>query len=105
MKKNLSCALLAMLMLALPSLSLAKGKAMHRPMPGVDGKVTAVAEKSITVEEDQDHGGKTETLTVPEGTVIKEHDGSTAPKLAELMGKHVKVLVSPPGTAKEIIVE
>jgi hypothetical protein len=98
MKKLLSSALLAALMLGLPSLAMAKGKkglAFH-------GKVTAVTATSITVT--QKHGGQTETITVPEGTPIKEKDGSAAPALADLVGKHVKVKESAPGTAKEIIV-
>jgi RNase P/RNase MRP subunit p29 len=105
MKKLLSFALLVTLMLGLPSIGMAKGKAGHKHQSGIDGKVTAASENSITVEQEAEKGGKTQTVSVPAGTVIKAYDGSAAPKITELVGKHVKVTESTPGTAREITVE
>jgi len=76
MKKLLSCALMAGLMLALPSLSAAKGSKQKLSVKGV---VTAVTEKSITIKEGKKQGGSTKTIAVPPGTPITEKGGSAAP--------------------------
>jgi len=100
MKKLLSFALAAIMILALPSLALAK----KTKAPAVKGKVTAVTATSITVTPSKKTGGESTTITVPEGTPITEKDGSTAPALADLVGKRVKVKQSAPGTAKSIVI-
>jgi hypothetical protein len=100
MKKLLSCALAATMILALPSLAFAK----KTKGPSVHGKVTAVTATSITVTPGKKTGGEPATITVPEGTPITEKDGSPAPALADLVGKRVKVKESAPGTAKSIVV-
>ena len=100
MKRLLSSAFLAALLLALPSLSMAKDKkglAVH-------GKVTAVTATSITVTPGKKTGGESQTITVPEGTPITEKDGSAAPALSELVGQRVKVKESAAGTASAIVV-
>ena len=76
MKNLLSCALMAGLLLALPSLSLAKGSKTKLSVKGV---VTAVTEKSITIKEGKKQGGGTKTISVPPGTPIKEKSVSAAP--------------------------
>jgi hypothetical protein len=101
MKKLLSFLLVATLMLGLPSLSIAKGKGKHGHT--VHGKVTAVTETSITIEEGKKKGGKTETISVPAGTTIKGEGGGAAPQLSSLVGKHVTVKESSKGTASEIM--
>jgi len=100
MKKLLSYALVATMILALPSLAFAK----KTKVPAVKGKVTAVTATTITVTPGKKTGGEPATITVPEGTPITEKDGSVAPALADLVGKHVRVKESAPGTAKAIIV-
>jgi len=99
MKKLLSCALAATLMLGLPSLASAKEKG-----PKVAGKVTAVTETSITIAEGKKQGGESKTINVPTGTPITTKDGSAAPALSDLVGKHVKVKESSEGTAASITV-
>jgi len=63
-------------MLGLPSLSFAKSS---KQKLSVNGVVTAVTEKSITIKEGKKHGGGTKTISVPPGTPIKEKGGSAAP--------------------------
>ena len=96
MKKLLSSALVATLMLGLPSMALAKGK--HHNI-AVSGIVTKVTTASITIQEGKKHGGQTLTFAVGEGTPVK---GGT---LSDLTGKHVKIIEKGPSTAKEIIVK
>ncbi len=113
MKKLLSCLLLAVLVLGLPSTSEAKGR---RNKHFAVGEVTAVNDKSITIKE-----GKRETIRtifVPAGTPINDKGGSpssasastsstngnTAPTLSGLVGKHVRIKESSAGTAGEIMV-
>lgn len=103
MKKLLSCALAAALILGIPSLAMAKGKGKDKLSFG--GKVTAVTATTITITHGKNAKEKTETITVPTGTSITEKDGSAAPALADLIGKKVKVKESAPGTAAEIVVK
>ena len=114
MKKFLSSALLVALMLGLPSLSIAKGKkGKHRP---IIGEVTAVSDKTITLKEGKKNGGTIKTIFVPAGVSINggggssssasasSTNGSAAPTLSGLVGKHIKVKESSAGTASEITV-
>jgi hypothetical protein len=103
MKKLLSILLIATLMLGLPSVSMAKGKGKGKHGHAVHGKVTAVTDTSITIEEGKKKGGKTETITVPAGTSIKDENGG-AVTLGSLSGKKVTVKESSAGTASEIVV-
>jgi hypothetical protein len=100
MNKILSWTLAAALMLGLPSFAMAKGA----KGPVVKGKVTAVSETSITVTEGKKQGGESKTVNVPTGTPITTKDGTPAPALADLVGKHVKIKESTEGTAKAIVV-
>ena len=92
MKKLLPCIIVAA-MLALPSISMARG---HRHK--ISGEVTAVKSTTITIEQDTRMGDKIVTIFVPPGTPING-------KLSDLVGKHVTVKESSPGTAKEITVK
>jgi len=102
MKKLLSILLVATLMLCLPSASMAKGKGKEGGL-SVHGKVTQVTDTSITLEEGKKKKAKTETITVPAGTSIKDESGGTV-ALSSLTGKHVTVKESSAGTASEITV-
>ena len=95
MKKLLSYALVATMVLALPSLAFAK----KTKVPAVKGKVTAVTATSITVTPGKKTGGEPATITVPEGTPITEKDGSPAPALADSSAsgsRSRKALPAPP---------
>jgi len=88
-------------MFGLPSLSMAKknkdaGLSVH-------GKVTAVSDKSITVETGGKKNPKTEVINVPEGTSVKDENGAVV-ALNSLNGKKVTVKESAAGTASEITV-
>ena len=103
MKKLLSFLLVATLMLGLPSLSMAgKGKGKKGGL-SVHGKVTAVTDTSITVQAGGKKNPKTETITVPAGTSIKDENGAIV-ALNTLNGKRVKVTESSAGTASGITV-
>jgi len=102
MKKLLSFIVVATMMLGMPSLSIAKGKGKKGGL-SVHGKVTQVTDTSITLEKGKKKGGKTETITVPAGTPIKDEKGGTV-ALNSLSGKHVTVKESSAGTASEIVV-
>jgi len=101
MKKLLSLALTASLLLILPSLAMAKGK-----KGGLEfkGKVTAVTDTTITVSHGKKDAAKTETITVPTGTAIKDETGADV-ALNSLVGKHVKVAESSANTASSITVK
>jgi hypothetical protein len=101
MKKLLSFLLVATLMLGLPSLSMAKGKGKKGGLT-VHGKVTSVTDTSITVQAGGKKNPKTETITVPAGTSIKDENGG-AVTLGSLSGKKVTVKESSAGTASEIV--
>ncbi|SRR6266446_4563063 len=101
MKKFLSVLLIVTLMLGLPSLSMAKGKGKRGL--SVRGKVTAVTDTSITVQAGGKKNPKTETITVPAGTSVKDENGATI-ALNTLSGKRVTVKESSAGTASEIMV-
>ena len=113
MRKLLSSALLVVLLLGLPSLSMAKGKKAKRHP--ISGEVTAVTEKTITIKEGKQ--GTIRTLFVPTAASIKGGGGSSSSSgsasstnggsnsaLSGLVGKQVKVKESPAGTASEITV-
>ncbi len=100
MKKLLSFLLIAILMLGIPSPSMAKGK---KGGLSVRGKVTAVSDSSITVQSGGKKNPKSETITVPAGTSIKDENGGTI-ALSALNGKKVIVKESAAGTASEITV-
>jgi len=103
MKKLLSVLLVAIMMLGLPSVSLAKGKG-KKGGHTVHGKVTQTTDNSITLAEGKKKGGKTKTISVPAGTPIKGPGGSTA-TLSSLVGKKVTVKERSAGTASEIVVK
>jgi hypothetical protein len=101
MKKNLSWALAATILLTLPSLAMAKGK---KDKLEFRGRVTAVTDTSLTVQHGKKDAGEAKTITVPAGTSIAD-DAGTAVKLSDLVGKHVMITESAADTAQSIVVK
>ena len=115
MKKLVSFMLLVALILSLPSLSMAKGKKRRHAL---NGEVTAVTDKTITIQEGKKAGGAIKTIFVPAGIPIdgksaspssasasaSSTSGGPPPTLSGLVGKHVRVKESTAGTASEITV-
>jgi hypothetical protein len=97
MKNLLSWTVAAALILSLPSMAMARGR-HHK----VSGEVTAVKSTTITIAENTREGKETVTLFVPKGTLIDGKTESDASALSGLVGKHVTVKESSPGTASEI---
>ena len=110
MKKLFSIALLVAMMLGLPSPSMAKGR--KRRDTSVSGEVTAVGERTLTIQEGK--RGTTKTIFVPAAATIQGGGGGSSsssssssggpPSLSGLVGKHVRVKEAAAGTAKEITV-
>ncbi len=96
MKKLISSLVIASLLLSLPATASARG--LHHKNKAVSGKVIRVTPTSITIREGKKHGHATLTFAVAKGTPVK------GGKLADLVGKEVKVVEKGPATAKEIIV-
>jgi hypothetical protein len=102
MKKLLTLLLTATLLIGLPSLSMA-GKKGKKGGLTVEGEVTAVTDTSITVQSGKKKKAKTETISVPAGTSVKDETGATV-ALSSLSGKHVTVTESSAGTASNIVI-
>ena len=108
MKKLFPIALLVALVLGLPSHSMAKGRKRHDA--SVSGEVTAVSERTLTIQEGK--LGRTKTIFVPAAASIhgggsgssSSSSGGATPTLSGLVGMHVKVKEGAAGTAKEITV-
>ena len=96
MKNLISYLVVATLLLSLPATTSARG--LHHKNKAVSWKVIRVTPTSITIREGKKHGHATVTFAVAEGTPVK------GGKLADLVGKEVKVVEKGPATAKGIIV-
>ncbi len=96
MKKLISSVVVATLLLSLSATASARG--LHHKNKTVSGEVISVTPTSITIREGKKQGHATVTFAVAEGTPVK------GGKLADLVGKKVKVVEKGPSTAKEIIV-
>lgn len=104
MKKTFrNLTLIAAILLALPTLAMAKGKKDNLQF---GGKVTAVNDTTITVERHNKKSGQdvTKTISVPAGTSITNGSGGTVP-LSGLVGKHVKIKESSADVAQSIVVK
>ena len=97
MKKLISSVVVATLLLSLPATAGVLGF-LHRNK-AVSGEVISVTPTSITIREGKNQGHAPMTFAVAKGTPVK------GGKLADLVGKKVKVVEKGPATAKEIIVE
>ena len=93
----MSSVVVAALLLSLSAMASVRG--LHHKNEAVSGKVIRVTPTSITIREGEKHGQATLTFAMDEGTPVK------GGKLADLVGKEVKVVEKGPTTAKEIIGE
>jgi len=93
-------------MLALAAFVAAPSIAQAKKHEAVHGKVTEVNQSSITVSHGKKGEPKTTTvINVPTGTPITDKETGAALQLSDLVGKHVKVKESGPGTALSIVVK